>query len=91
MTEGVNERVSKLEVKVDMQHENLRERLADVITTFSSQMETSNKRVDKVEEQLSKLTSNVNRILWGSTLIGSLIVASQTGVLSAIKIILGGA
>ena len=83
MSESIEVKVGKLEERVESHHQYVREKLNETIELFAKQ----NTRVDL---QLSALTRDVRIVTWTLGTIGVLIGASQSGVLEAIKLLLGG-
>ena len=83
MSESIEVKVGKLEERVESHHLYVREKINETIELFAKQ----NTRVDL---QLSTLTRDVRIVIWTLGTIGVLIGASQTGVLGAIKLLLGG-
>ena len=81
--EGVQIKVARLEERVESHHQYVREKLNETIELFAKQN-------TKVDLQLSTLTRDVRIVTWTLGTIGALIGASQSGVLDAIKLLLGG-
>ena len=83
MSESIEVKVGKLEERVESHHQYVREKLNETIELFAKQN-------TKVDLQLSTLTRDVRIVTWTLGTIGVLIGAAQTGVLEAIKLLLGG-
>ena len=83
MSDSIEVKLGKLEERVWQQHTHIRERFDETISLFAKQN-------IKVDGQLASLTRDVKIVTWTLGTVGVLIAASQTGVLDAIKILLGG-
>ena len=83
MSDSIEVKLGKLEERVWQQHTHIRERLDETISLFARQN-------TKVDSQLAALTRDVKIVTWTLGTIGVLVSASQTGVLDAIKLLLGG-
>ena len=83
MSDSIEVKLGKLEERVWQQHTHIRERLDETISLFAKQN-------TKVDGQIEKLANAIRTVTWTLGTIGVLISASQTGVLDAIKLLLGG-
>ena len=90
MSDSIEVKVGKLEERVEQNHSHLRERLAETIELFAKQEALNNIKQAKTDAQISALSRDVRVVVWTLGTIGVLIAASQTGVLDAIKLLLGG-